>query len=189
MFIYKLGGLLFIFVTIIWSFAFYQNDLNPAKMPIYTISNSKKTVVFQNMSHIWSQKFYDKVVENIRKYKNKKFVLFFEWVKPWKKESMESFDKALWVEFDENLYENLVLRTGFDRATNYYKPQYNIYSKEAFMWSEIDWKNLIQTDEKGETIIKVPTNEFSNEFQFIINGFSEDGLLFHDIYKSGNDGF
>lgn len=98
-------------------------------------------------------------------------------------------DHKYFEEEGENLYENLVLLTGFDRATNYYKPQYNIYSKEAFMWSEIDWKNSIQTNEKGETIIKVPTNEFSNEFQFIINGFSEDGLLFHDIYKSGNDGF
>ena len=98
-------------------------------------------------------------------------------------------DHKYFGEENEILYENLVLLTGFDRASNYYKPQYNIYSKEAFMWSEIDWKNLVQTNEKGETIIKVPTNEFSNKFQFIINGFSEDGLLFHDIYKSGNDGF
>ncbi|REE83480.1 hypothetical protein BX611_0771 [Lutibacter oceani] len=98
-------------------------------------------------------------------------------------------DRNYFEEEGKNLYENLVLLTGFDKASNYYKPQYNIYSKEAFNWTEIDWKNLIQTNEKGEIVIKIPTNEFSNEFQFIINGFSEEGLLFHDIYKSGNDGF
>ena len=79
-----------------------------------------------------------------------------------------------------NLYEELLLLTGFDRATNYYKPQYNMYTKEAYDWSEIGWKNNLKTNEKGEVIIKIPTNEFSNEYQFIINGFSEKGLLFYD---------
>ena len=34
-------------------------------------------------------------------------------------------------------------------------------------------------DENGEVFIKIPTNEFSNEYLFIINGFSENGLLFN----------
>ncbi len=36
----------------------------------------RKTIVFQNMSHIWSQNFYDKVKQNIEKYKKQDFVLF-----------------------------------------------------------------------------------------------------------------
>jgi len=79
----------------------------------------------------------------------------------------------------KELYEELVILTGFDIAKEYYKPQYNIYTEETYNWSEIDWKNDIHTNEKGEAIFKVPTNEFSNEFQFIINGFSENGLLFN----------
>ncbi len=85
----------------------------------------------------------------------------------------------------ENLYEELLLLTGFDRANDYYKPQYNIYTEDAYNWSEIDWKNNLQTNEKGEVFMKIPTNEFSNEFQFIINGFSENGLLFNDKYDTG----
>ncbi len=92
-------------------------------------------------------------------------------------------------ETSENLYEELILLTGFDRATNYYKPQYNMYTKEVYNWSEIDWKNNLQTNEKGEVIIKIPTNEFSKEFQFIINGFSENGLLFNTVYKTGSTDF
>ena len=98
-------------------------------------------------------------------------------------------DHQYFGEDSKNLYENLIVNTGFDRAADYYKPQYNIYSKEAFNWTEIDWMNSIKTNEKGEAIIKIPNNEFSNEYQFIINGFSNDGLLFYDNYKSGSSEF
>ncbi|WP_299527221.1 hypothetical protein [uncultured Lutibacter sp.] len=92
-----------------------------------------------------------------------------------------------YYKYGKTLYKDLILLTGFDRANDYYKPQYNIYTEDAYNWSEIDWKNNLQTNEKGEVFIKIPTNEFSNEFQFIINGFSEDGLLFNTIYKTGDE--
>ena len=89
----------------------------------------------------------------------------------------------------KNLYESLILLTGFDRAKEYYKPQYNIYTKEAFNWTAIDWKHSVKTNKNGEVFLKIPVNGFSNEFQFIINGFSQNGLLFHDVYKTDNDDF
>lgn len=92
-------------------------------------------------------------------------------------------------EDEQKLYEDLILLTGFDRANNYYKPYYNIYSKEANNLIEIDWKNNLQTNQNGEITFKVPKNEFSNEFQFIINGFSENGLLFYTNYKTGEVSF
>jgi len=92
-------------------------------------------------------------------------------------------------EESQKLYKELILLTGFDKAKTYFKPQYNLNSKASFNWTEIDWKYSVQTNEKGETFIKVPVNEFSNEFQFIINGFSNNGLLFYDIYTTGNDDF
>ncbi len=101
-----------------------------------------------------------------------------------KKGNHQYFEEA-----SENLYEELILLTGFDSATNYYKPQYNMYTKEAYNWSEIAWENKLQTNENGEVIIKIPTNEFSNEYQFIINGFSENGLLFNTNYKTSLDDF
>lgn len=89
----------------------------------------------------------------------------------------------------KNLYESLVLLTGFDRAAEYYTPQFNIYSKEVFNWTEIAWLNNIQTNDKGEAIIKIPTNEFSNEFLFSINGFSEDGLLLNTLETTSKISF
>tara|TARA_R110001583_G_scaffold103863_3_gene251152 strand:+ start:39789 stop:42236 length:2448 start_codon:yes stop_codon:yes gene_type:complete len=94
-----------------------------------------------------------------------------------------------YYKYGKTLYKELISLTGFDKANNYFKPQYNIYTKEAYNWTEIDWKSNLQTNEKGEVIIKVPTNEFSNDFQFIINGFSDDGLLFNTVYKTGSTNF
>jgi len=101
-----------------------------------------------------------------------------------KKGNHKYFDKGA-----KNLYKNLLLLTGFDKAESYYNPQYNIYSKEMYDWTEIDWKPSLKTNNNGEIIIKVPKNEFSNDFMMIINGFSENGLLFHDIYYTGVDDF
>ena len=89
----------------------------------------------------------------------------------------------------KKLYESLVLLTGYDKSIEYYKPQYNIYSKEIYNWTEIDWKYSIETNETGEAFIKIPKEAFNNKFLFIINGFSANGLLFHDVYDTGNEEF
>jgi hypothetical protein len=105
-FLYSVSVIIIILITILWSFAFYQNEISPAMMPVYTITNWEKTVVFQSMSHIWSENFYDKVRKNIKYYKENWFVLFFEWVRPGNDENMKKFDQALWVQFDKSIYKN-----------------------------------------------------------------------------------
>lgn len=106
-FIYKVCVLVYTLIIVIWSFAYYNNEINPAKMPEYTISNWKKIVVFQAMSHIAKKEFYDKVKENIRDFKTASWVYFYEWVKTWSKESSEKFDKALWIKFTPDLYKHM----------------------------------------------------------------------------------
>lgn len=106
-FLYRVSSLIIAFIIIIWWFSFYQNDINPAKMPIFTITNWDKIVVFHAMSHIWTPTFYEKVKENIKNLKSQWYVLYFEWIKPWTKENHEAFNKALWFKFDKKTYENL----------------------------------------------------------------------------------
>lgn len=91
-----------------------------------------------------------------------------------------------YYKYGKTLYKQLVLLTGFDKAKDFYKPQYNIYTEDAHNWSQIGWENTVKTNENGEFFIKIPTNKFSNEFRFIINGFSENGLLFHSNYKTND---
>ena len=97
---------LFLVIGIIWGFAYYQNEIAPAQMPLYTLSNWEKTLLFQWMSHIGTERFYEEVRNNIRAAKNDDFVLYFEWVQEGSQENMEKFNKILWVEFDADLYKN-----------------------------------------------------------------------------------
>lgn len=105
-FIWSVWISIFVILWMIWSFSYYQNELSPAKMPTYTLSNGTKTVIFQTMSHIGTENFYSSVKENIKKAKQKWYVLYYEWVQPGKPENMEKFNQLLWVEFDDELYKN-----------------------------------------------------------------------------------
>jgi hypothetical protein len=70
--------MLFLLIFLLGSFAFYQNEISPANMPLYVISNGKKEVYFQAMVHIGSQSFYKQVEQEIQQAKRQGFVLFFE---------------------------------------------------------------------------------------------------------------
>ncbi|EKE29620.1 MAG: hypothetical protein ACD_2C00135G0001 [uncultured bacterium (gcode 4)] len=106
-FAYRLSTFLIVIFVLFWSFVYYENKIEPAKLPEFTVTNGKKTVVFQWMAHIWSDAFYKQVQDNIRQRKKEWYVYFYEWVKLGKKENMEKFDKLLGVKFDKKTYVNL----------------------------------------------------------------------------------
>ena len=105
-FLYRLSVLIILIIGLIWSFAYYNNEISPAPMPEITISNWEKTIIFQAMSHIWTEIFYKNIVDNITENKKDWYVYFFEWVKPGTPENTEKFNQALWVKFDAELYKN-----------------------------------------------------------------------------------
>lgn len=105
-FAFRISSFLIIITMVFSIFWYLSNEVYKAKMPEYTISNWEKTVKFQAMVHIWSKKYYNDVINNLRKFKEEWWVYFFEWVKPGSEENMNAFNNAIWVEFDENLYKN-----------------------------------------------------------------------------------
>ena len=105
-FIYK-SALLIIFTGLfLWSFFYYQNHISPAKLPVHTLSNGQQTIIFQTMSHIGSEEFYNWVIETIRENKIRGAVLYYEGVWPGSDENSEDFNKAIWIDFTPWLYEN-----------------------------------------------------------------------------------
>lgn len=46
-FVRKVGTFVLAIAIVLGSFAYYQNELNPAKLPEYVISNGEKTVRFR----------------------------------------------------------------------------------------------------------------------------------------------
>lgn len=117
-FLHRISVFFLIIGWIVGSFSYYQNEISPAMMPTYTISNWEKTVIFQAMSHIASQNFYDSVKKNIFTAKSDGYTYYFEWVKPGSKENEAKFNKALGVEFDKNLYENMSKMYGLVNQNN-----------------------------------------------------------------------
>ena len=105
-FLSGVGFSILIITIILGWFTYYINEISPAKMPTYYLSNGEKQLIFQWMSHIGTKNFYDNVIENIREAKQDWFVLYYEWVRPWTVENGENFNKAIGIEFDEDLYKN-----------------------------------------------------------------------------------
>lgn len=91
----------------VMSFSYYHNDIRPASVPEFTISNGEKTVVFQSMIHIGNADFYRQIQQNIREKKKEGFVLFFEGVKPGSKESHAKLNEALRFNFKEDTYQDI----------------------------------------------------------------------------------
>lgn len=60
----------------------YIVDAGPSIIPLATLSNGKKTVVFQGMQHVGSEGFYKSVVFDLEKALADGYVLFYEGVQP-----------------------------------------------------------------------------------------------------------
>lgn len=163
-FLYRVAIFIIVIWWSLWSFAYYNNELSPAPMPEITISNWKKTVIFQAMVHIWTSDFYQTIKNNILKNKNNWYVYFFEWVRLWTKENSEKFDKALWVKFDEELYKN-------------FSKLYWVINQDnsIFLWlvNNLDFNVDLSMDEIIELYEKTPENDedktIKNEIPLDVN--------------------
>lgn len=71
---------LLLWIFLMWIFAFYQNEISPAKVSITSLSNNKKDVVFIEMAHIWWADYYNRIDSLIKQYWDKGYVLYYEWI-------------------------------------------------------------------------------------------------------------
>lgn len=155
-FIEKISLSFLIILTIFWSFGYYQNSINPATMSEYTISNWSKIVVFQEMSHIWAESFYIKVKENLTEYKKQWYVYFYEWVKPWNNINTNKFNKAIWIDFNKDLYKNFSKLYGVTSQDN--SIYYNLINNLDFN-IDVDIDYIISKYEQKLTKTKTPKIE------------------------------
>lgn len=91
-------------VLSIGAFSVYENEIDPAKLPEYVITNGEKTVRFRTMSHIASESFYKGVSADLSEARKQGYVLFYEGVRPGSPENAKKFDALMGFKFDKNLY-------------------------------------------------------------------------------------
>lgn len=169
-FIYSFSVALSILFILIWSFSYYVNEKVSINMQEFTVSNWEKTLVFQWMIHIASPDFYEEIKKNLQKYKSEWFVHFFEWVRPGSAENTEAFNKALWVKFDEKLYENM---------SKLYWVEAQDYEKIIWEISEKDINIDVSLDYIMEEYNKLTTKE--NKNQEAIDISKEIDLLVNEL--------
>lgn len=117
-FLNRVAILLVIIIVVIWWWAYILNEIFPAPMPEYTISDWNKVIKFQAMSHIWTTNFYNQIVENLTNFKKEWGVYYYEWVKPGSPENLDKFNKAIWIKFDDDLYKNFSKLYGLTNQDN-----------------------------------------------------------------------
>ncbi|MDQ1344345.1 MAG: hypothetical protein QG650_1066 [Patescibacteria group bacterium] len=88
-------------------FTVYQNEIDPAKLPEYVISNGEKTVRFRAMAHIGSESFYNGVGDDLAAARKDGYVLFYEGVRPGSPENTKKFDAMMGFKFDKDLYASM----------------------------------------------------------------------------------
>lgn len=75
------------------------------------------------------------------------------------------------------LFNEYVIKEGFDKEKKYYSPIYNFDTNKYSNYTEIDWKPDLQTNNEGEVFFKVKSNSQLQGYLFSIQGFSQDGSL------------
>ena len=91
------------FISIFLIFIGYQNA-TPWVISDIHLSYSGQSVVFVEMSHIATDRFFAEKKETITKLAQDGYVILFEWVKPGTKESQEILDRTMGFEFTPTLY-------------------------------------------------------------------------------------
>ena len=153
-----------VFFALIWIFIIHENYLESASLPEFTISNSKKTVIFQTMSHIWSDGFYKEVSSEILKAKKQWFAYFYEWVRPWTKENQKKFDKILWFEISKDTYSELAKLYGLraQKSTDFI----NIYNNKDYN-ADVSIDDIINIYESKYSKISYTWSSNQEEFDII----------------------
>lgn len=100
----RMGILALSVVLSVGIFAAYENEIDPAKLPEYVLTNGEKTVRFRTMSHIASESFYSGVSADLSEARKQGYVLFYEGVRQGSPESSKKFDALMGFKFDKDLY-------------------------------------------------------------------------------------
>ncbi len=83
----------------------------------------------------------------------------------------------------EELFNEYIIKDGFDKEKKYYSPIYNFDTNKYSNWTEIDWKPNLETDKNGEFFFKIKSNPQLEGYLFSIQGFSQDGTLISENIK------
>ena len=78
----------------------------------------------------------------------------------------------------KELFRKHFFESGFDKAKSYYTPRY--INTTDNLEQEVDWKPIIVTDSKGQSVFKI-NDSLETNYLLSIQGFSDNGDLISEI--------
>lgn len=111
---WSISGFLSIMVII---FSFWNNTY-PWSLSKIVLSDGKRTIVFLEMSHVATPKFYEIIRNDIIALTKSGYIAYIEWVTPWKKENHDHFEKMLGIKFNSGTYVSMASALGMVAQDN-----------------------------------------------------------------------
>ncbi len=102
-------------MVIIFSF---WNNTYPWSLSKIVLSDGKRTIVFLEMSHVATPKFYEIIRNDIIALTKSGYIAYIEWVTPWKKENHDHFEKMLGIKFNSGTYVSMASALGMVAQDN-----------------------------------------------------------------------
>jgi len=96
----------------------YYNEVNPATLSLYTLTNGEKTVQFQEMSHIAAPNFFALVKNRLTQARNAGWSIFYEGVRASDPKTEKEFQKELGFQLDASTYDKIATRLGLLSQNN-----------------------------------------------------------------------
>ena len=131
-------------------------ELRPTLVPQATLTNGKKTVVFQGMMHIGSENFYKSVIYDVEKALSEGYVVYYESVQTETPESKEFFAKL-----------SAALTGGADLSANY-----ELLAQVCGLKFQSDYFVLLEADKKvnpqRHVIADVDAIELKHEYEHLM---------------------
>lgn len=101
----RVGIFILAFAISVSAFAVYQNEVDPVRLAVHTLSNGEKTVRFRTMAHVASDSFYSGVRDELGRARKDGYVLFYEGVRPGTPENSKKFEEMVGFRIGKELYE------------------------------------------------------------------------------------
>jgi len=172
------GGLAWLFVlSILVAAPIYYlasvTEFRPAVVPQATLTNGKKTVVFQGMMHIGSENFYKSVIYDLEKALSEGYVIYYESVLTARPESKEFFSK---------------LTTALTGGGGNLAANYKAMAKTCGLKFQSDYFGLLEADKKvnpeRHIIADVDAIDLKHEYERMMRSDGEFARAHANDFKS-----
>jgi hypothetical protein len=136
-----LGAITGFAVVLMVIFTIASNSF-PGRLSKVSLSNGSGEIVFYQMSHIGTPRYYESIQRELAEYAKKGYIFYIEWVKPWTPESHTILDRSLGIRIGSGTYDRIASFLGMT-------------SQKSSLYDGIPATEIRHTDLSVDDIIRI----------------------------------